>query len=1158
MKKTFTYLWAFLLISWLVMPWLKAQHIHNRGCYTMENDAEMRAKYPQMGSLQDFENWLQQRIRAMKEARAAGIEATESSEEILIIPTIVHVVHAGEAVGTGRNIPYNQVLSQIKVLNQDFMRTNPDMVNTPINFLPAAANCRIEFRLVTRDPQGNLMPEPGVNRVNGQAQFGISNWSTAQVNSILKPNTIWDPSKYYNMWVVQFSDASLLGFAQFPNYNGIPGIPTPPGPNTDGLTMGYQFFGSNFTGDGTFSALIAPFDRGRTTTHEVGHGFGLRHIWGDVNSCNDSDPYNQGDFCADTPVSNSANFTGSPCTAGSVNKCPAGGVPVPPYPPGSSDLPDMFQNYMDYSDDVCMNLFTLDQKDRMRVVLRNAPNRASLIEPTNIANVVGTIPPRPTFTAFSPVSGPVGTVVTLTGTNFDPTPANNKVFFGNILATVTAATSTSLTVTVPAGVTGSVPIFVNVGVVTVRGPYNYTITALPNPTITSFTPTSGIAGIFVTINGTNFSTNPNHMSVRFGAEEAIISRATATELLVIVPSNTQTSVPITVQVNANSVTSSTNFTYTTATQMGTAPLSTCNATYTSPGALLGYGPNLNIVQTVSPSSSGQALRVTFSLFSMPDGSDKLAIFDGANTSAPLIGEFTGTTLPPVITASNPAGQLTFRLTTNATVRGYFVANLSCVTMPVITSISPTQGFVGTAVTINGANFNATPANNQVRFANIVATILSATTTQIVAVVPAGVPVGLVSVRVTNLAENVTGQSPQNFRVLPSQIISSSPTTTCNLYVLDPGGTGDYGNNQTVTQTFTPENTSQQRLFVVFTEFNLGAGDQLEIFDGANVSAPLIGTYTGTTIPTGNIIARSVNPANTLGQLTFRFTSDAAGVGSGFVAWLRCAGAPVITGMHPLQGPIGTNVTFTGIGFGDTPGANEVRFNNVVANIVSQTATQIVATVPNGVTFGSAPVQISVFGEGTNAPSVFYVVAPSPVITSFSPTATEFGRGTVVTVNGANFNTSAGAMTFRFGSRVLSITDVTANSFKFTVPTDAPVGEYPLSVDVRWTNVPTLTAISTTNFRITDAPVQSVEVFDSSEKVMLYPNPSEGVFRIKVSDANQIQVVVFDALGRKVADFANIDVNYNEASINLTNLRIGTYTLEITVGKQKIYKQVVKY
>jgi hypothetical protein len=389
-------------------------------CGAAQYEMEMRARFPQMGTVENFEQWI-----SLKTAERKARPSAQRSGTVKI-PVIVHIVHNnGEAVGVGRNLPAEQVYSQIRVLNEDFQRLNADRANTPPLFASVAASMDIEFVLATRRPDGTPLAEPGINRVNGQALFGKTTWggsnpsaANSDVNTQLKPNTIFDPTKYYNMWTVQFGSAGLLGFAQFPEASTLSGIP--PGGSgtaqTDGVVMNYRAFGTNYDENGVkiynFD-LLSSFDRGRTTTHEVGHGFGLRHIWGDGNCSVD-------DFCADTPQAGTSNTTGSPCNFPGPNTCTESN-----WNGTGADAPDMFQNYMDYSDDVCMNLFTADQVARMETVLANSPRRKELpnsdaADPVpifaafnfnstvgcapitaNFTNNSGTTPPEPAITSWT-------------------------------------------------------------------------------------------------------------------------------------------------------------------------------------------------------------------------------------------------------------------------------------------------------------------------------------------------------------------------------------------------------------------------------------------------------------------------------------------------------------------------------------------------------------------------------------------------------------------------------------------------------------------------------------------------------------------------------------------------------------------------------------
>ncbi|RYC69012.1 M43 family zinc metalloprotease [Spirosoma sordidisoli] len=316
-------------------------------CATMQMDSLLRKKYPELGSLNDFERELQKKIVTMKANMASGRVAAP----VVTIPVVVHIVHNGEAVGTGRNISAAQVQAQLETLNEDFRR-KPN--TRGFNNNPVGADIEIEFCLAAVDPQGRTMAERGIDRYNGNR----ATWNRDAIEGVLKPSTFWDPNKYYNIWVLDFDNADrLLGYAQFPSQSSLPGIPSQGPASTDGVVIAYRSFGNSEKGN--FPIMQAPYNLGRTLTHETGHWLGLRHIWGDAN-CGD-------DFCGDTPPQ-----------ASESRGCQVGRI--------SCGNTNMVQNYMDYSDDGCFNIFTLDQKARMRAVMDVSPRRVSLIT----ANVCGT------------------------------------------------------------------------------------------------------------------------------------------------------------------------------------------------------------------------------------------------------------------------------------------------------------------------------------------------------------------------------------------------------------------------------------------------------------------------------------------------------------------------------------------------------------------------------------------------------------------------------------------------------------------------------------------------------------------------------------------------------------------------------------------------
>ena len=303
-----------------------------------------------------FEEWLREK-RRLRNNRGARNRALPYR-----IPVVFHIIHNGEAVGTGTNISDAQIMSQISVLNEDFNRLNADTVNTPAIFKPVAGSLDIEFVLAKRDPDG--LATTGIVRVDGNR----SSW-TMNDNYELKALSYWPAEEYLNIWVTNLS-SDEVGYAQFPE-SDLPGMENSSTNRlTDGVVLEPNAVGSE--DDGPFD-LDPIFNKGRTGTHEVGHFLGLNHIWGGNNGgCADSD------HVADTP--NQSELTRGCPSHPKMDNCSAA---------------IMFQNFLDYTDDDCMNLFTEGQVERMIVVLENSPRRNSLLsspgvlEPDPLPNDIG-------------------------------------------------------------------------------------------------------------------------------------------------------------------------------------------------------------------------------------------------------------------------------------------------------------------------------------------------------------------------------------------------------------------------------------------------------------------------------------------------------------------------------------------------------------------------------------------------------------------------------------------------------------------------------------------------------------------------------------------------------------------------------------------------
>lgn len=314
--------------------------------------------------LADREDGFQEACTEIHHQTVRAANDQQRSSELYEIQVVFHVVHNTEA----QNLPDEVILNQMEILNADYRRLNPDAENTRDIFLPIAADTHIQFVLASEDPDGN--PTNGINRVEtdrSSFEFDLLSQDIT-VDEVKFSETggadAWDPDRYLNIWVCNITatlGAQIFGFAYpplgAPNWEGFfTSIPE----GVEGVVVHYTTVGSNnpSAGDDNFSGN----EGGRTLTHEVGHYLGLRHTWGDAffNGCGSDDGIE------DTPnISSNNNFS---CNF-DLNTCTE---------IDGEDFPDMGENYMDYNQDNCVNMFTQGQVDAMRFALENF--RPELIE----------------------------------------------------------------------------------------------------------------------------------------------------------------------------------------------------------------------------------------------------------------------------------------------------------------------------------------------------------------------------------------------------------------------------------------------------------------------------------------------------------------------------------------------------------------------------------------------------------------------------------------------------------------------------------------------------------------------------------------------------------------------------------------------------------
>ena len=339
--------------------------ITRRACGSMEVLAAQLAADPAQA----------QRMAAI-EAHAQRVQSNpalaRTAAGTVIIPVVVHVLYNTAA----QNISDAQVQSQIAVLNEDYRKLNADASKTPALYAGLAADVNVQFVLAKRTATGTATT--GVIH----KQTKISSWSTndAVKNSKRGGDDAWDASKYLNLWACNLGQG-LLGYAQFPGGAA----------STDGVVILYSAFGSRAKyAAGTYTIA---YDLGRTATHEVGHWLNLRHIWGD-----DSGACTGSDLVDDTPNQGAENY----------------GCPIFPHVT-CANSGDMSMNYMDYTDDQCMYMFSTGQSSRMNALFTTGGTRVGLL-----TSLGGTAPRAAALALTSAYPNPASDVLNLAlpaGTN---------------------------------------------------------------------------------------------------------------------------------------------------------------------------------------------------------------------------------------------------------------------------------------------------------------------------------------------------------------------------------------------------------------------------------------------------------------------------------------------------------------------------------------------------------------------------------------------------------------------------------------------------------------------------------------------------------------------------------------------------------------------
>jgi len=334
--------------------------LSQRSCGSFDYRQRQLSLHPPLGSAVQANEQFTRRQLELESREVTGANPTKGNSpnpQLVTIPVVVHVIYSNSQ----QNISDAQIHSQIDELNRDYQKLNPDTSNIPAYYSTFAANCGFQFVLAGLDT--NDRPTTGIVRKHTNiTAFSIED---GMKSSATGGDNAWDRDRYLNIWVCNLQGSTL-------GYSSLIGGPK----ESDGIVVSYTAFGT--TGTAT-----APYNLGRTATHETGHWLNMIHVWGDAD-CGD-------DQVADTPPQSQATY-GDP--TGIVISC------------GNTPYGNMYMNYMDFTDDPGMHMFTYGQRDRMRTVFAPGGFRYALLS-SNAASVAALSTDQPpeivTATGRSPM-----------------------------------------------------------------------------------------------------------------------------------------------------------------------------------------------------------------------------------------------------------------------------------------------------------------------------------------------------------------------------------------------------------------------------------------------------------------------------------------------------------------------------------------------------------------------------------------------------------------------------------------------------------------------------------------------------------------------------------------------------------------------------------
>lgn len=305
------------------------QPTHNHGCghdHSLEVMRELDPDYDR--KLEHYNKVILPQLQAEgKKLRESRLNRSQA--DLLSMPIVFHIIHQpGESVGVGQNLDDQTIIDQLETLNEDLNAQNAGWQNVPPRWENIKGNPELQFCLAEVDPNGNA--------TSGIVRHEYTSVPDRDfIRNTIKPQTGWPSLDYYNVWILPIPGTTqfggVLGWAYFP-------FPGTPGGTLDGTVQDYRF-----TGKG-----------GKTLTHEVGHSWGLPHVWGNSGGCGNDDGI------ADTPPQET--------NTNAIQRMSCNGTTWPTAPSTCNGEEHMYINYMDYSPDACALTFTNGQADVMRAV----------------------------------------------------------------------------------------------------------------------------------------------------------------------------------------------------------------------------------------------------------------------------------------------------------------------------------------------------------------------------------------------------------------------------------------------------------------------------------------------------------------------------------------------------------------------------------------------------------------------------------------------------------------------------------------------------------------------------------------------------------------------------------------------------------------------